>query len=129
MVGYTVLKEAITHPAAKFEIRMIKRPPDAPSSILGDYLNGLSIADRRRVFKRILGTAIVGPQRNPERYGDLGDGIYEIKSGQHRIPFFYAGKGIIVLTHGFFKTTQKAPPREISRARQLRDLYIRRFGE
>ncbi len=72
--------------------------------------------------------AVMGPHSQPERYGDLGDGIYEIKVGQHRIPFFYAGKGIIVLTHGFFKTTQQAPPAEIRRARDLHELYHQQMG-
>lgn len=72
--------------------------------------------------------AEMGPQPKPERYGDLGDGIYEMKIDQHRVPFFYAGEGIIVLTHGFHKTTQKAPRNEVQRARELRELYQQQFG-
>ncbi len=127
MVSYVVLRET-REPGYKFEIRMIKRPPKAIDSLIKQYLTGLSTAEQRKIFARILATASQGPKPKPEQYGDLGHGIYEIKIGQHRIPFFYAGQGLIVLTHGFFKTGQRAPGQQVLRARELRDLYVRRYG-
>ena len=45
----------------------------------------------------------------------------------HMIYFFFIGDRA-VLTHGFIKKTQKTPPREIERAKKIRDDYIERFG-
>lgn len=128
MVSYAVLADTSQVPNAKFEIRMIRRPAEAVQSLVKQYLDHVSRRDHTKIYAAIIEMVRRGPYPNPERYGDLGDGIYEIKVGQHRIPFFYAGRGIIVLTHGFFKTTQQAPPAEIRRARDLRELYNERYG-
>src|SRR5580658_1454675 len=55
---------------------------------------------------------------NPEKFGDLGGGLYEFKSFQIRMPFAYAKseRGLILITHGFVKKKSKAPKEEISRA-------------
>jgi len=128
MVGYAVLRGTEDRATYRFEIRMMKRPADAPESLVRRYTDGLSAAGQRKVYERVLAMALVGPHSNPERYGDLGDGIYELKVGQHRLPFFYDGKGVIVLTHGFLKRQRKAPPTEVRRAQELRDLYRRCYG-
>jgi phage-related protein len=128
MVGYTVIRSTRDRDRFQFEIRMLKRPAFAERSLVRQYLLGQSLRDQEKIVSRIMTMAEMGPKPRPERYGDLGEGIYEMKIDQHRIPFFYAGQGIIVLTHGFFKTTQKAPPREVRRARELRSLYDQQFG-
>ena len=46
----------------------------------------------------------------------------------YMIYFFFIGDRV-VLTHGFIKKTQKTPPREIERAKKIRDDYIERFGQ
>ncbi len=129
MVSYTVLPGTSDTSRFEFEMRMMKRPSFAEHSLVKQYLLSQQPRDQHKIASRIATMAEMGPEPKPERYGDLGDGIYEMKIDQHRIPFFYAGKGIIVLTHGFFKTTQKAPAREIRRARELRDLYQQQFGD
>lgn len=60
----------------------------------------------------------------------LGDGIFELRCKQssnitRALYFFYTGKKIIV-TNGFVKKTQKAPPNEIKIAKKRRDDWIRR---
>ena len=46
---------------------------------------------------------------NPEKFGDLGGGLYEFKSSQIRMPFAYAKneRDLILITHGFFKKKDK----------------------
>lgn len=103
---------------------MIRRPADADRSLVEDYLDRQSTRDRKKIVARIMAMAERGPHRNREKYGDLGDGIYTLKpDSQHRIPFFYGERGVIVLTHGFFKVQNEAPPAEVARSKQLRDLY------
>ena len=60
----------------------------------------------------------------------LEDGIFElrIKFGGNItriLYFFFVGKNII-LTNGFMKKTQKAPPSEITKAKQYRKIYLER---
>ena len=51
------------------------------------------------VLFRIAGD--LGKFRNPEKFGDLGGGMYEFKSFQIRMPFAYAKneRGLILITH------------------------------
>ena len=60
----------------------------------------------------------VGKFYNPEKFGDLGSGLFEFKSFQIRMPFAYARKerGLIVITHGVVKKKDKTPKSEIERA-------------
>ena len=68
------------------------------------------------LFKMIGDHGII---HNPEKLGNLKDGLFEFKSHQIRMPFAYAtppDRGIIVITHGFIKKSPKASPDEITRA-------------
>ena len=65
--------------------------------------------------------ATSGSTTNDQKFGDLGDGLYEFKSFQIRMPFAYAknDRRLILITHGFRKKKDKAPPAEIARARRI----------
>jgi phage-related protein len=86
-----------------------------------EFFDQLSIADKAKMMNlfRILGD--LGKHSNDQKFGDLGDGLYEFKSFQIRMPFAYAGneRGLILITHGFPKKRDKAPPSEIVRARRI----------
>lgn len=55
----------------------------------------------------------------------LGDALFELRVTQDgrslRVPYFFAGKGEIVLTHGFSKKTRRIPRGELRRAQAARD--------
>jgi phage-related protein len=55
---------------------------------------------------------------DPEKFGDLGGGLFEFKSFHIRMPFAYAKseRGLILITHGFIKKKAKTPKEEIARA-------------
>jgi hypothetical protein len=59
-----------------------------------------------------------GNFHNPEKFGDLGDGLFEFKSFQIRMPFAYAKteRRLILVTHGFIKKKNKTSSQEIKRA-------------
>jgi hypothetical protein len=46
---------------------------------------------------------------NPEKFGDLGGGLYEFKSFQIRMPFAYAKneRSLILITHGFSRRSTR----------------------
>ena len=86
-----------------------------------EFFDQLAIADKAKMDQlfRILGDN--EKHSNPKKFGDLGDGLYELKSFQIRMPFAYAKdeRGLILITHGFWKKRDKAPPSEIARARRI----------
>lgn len=59
-----------------------------------------------------------GRINNPEKCKSIGDGIFEMKSYQWRIPFFYhpVVKTHIVITHMFQKKQNIWPKEELRRA-------------
>ena len=86
-----------------------------------EFFDQLETADKAKVMNlfRILGDH--GKHTNPEKFGDLGQGLFEFKSFQIRMPYAYASdeKGMILITHGFWKKRDKASPSEIDRARKI----------
>ena len=63
----------------------------------------------------------------------LEDGIFELRAkvgtNISRVMYFFVIGNRAVLTHGFIKKTQKTPPREIERAKNIRDDYMKRCQE
>ena len=63
----------------------------------------------------------------------LEDGIFEIRgkvgSDISRVLYFFYFEGIIILTNGFVKKTQKTPKAEIERAKTYRKDYLERCEE
>ena len=59
----------------------------------------------------------------------LGDGLYEIKSGEVRAYFKYAKNRIIIVGFIVLKKTQKAPRRYIEQAKINIDRYIQEHKE
>ena len=67
-----------------------------------------------------------GPPRIKTKCRPLGGGVFELKPGAVRLPFFY-GEGrraTIIITHGFMKQTRKTPPRERHHAEGQRSIYL-----
>ncbi len=56
--------------------------------------------------------------RNEEKLKTLQDGLYELKSYQVRVIFFYhcTSRNVVVCTHGIVKKKDKLPPAELARA-------------
>ena len=83
-----------------------------------EFFDGLSQLDKAKLMALFQIAGDQGRFYNPEKFGDLGGGLYEFKSFQIRMPFAYAKneRGLIVVTHGFIKKKDKAPKEEIARA-------------
>ncbi len=102
-----------------FKIAFAKeRSGASPAEEFFDQLAPVDKAKLMNLF-RILGDH--GKHTNPEKFGDLADGLYEFKSFQIRMPFAYSQseKRLILITHGFWKKREKAPPAEVARARRI----------
>ena len=56
----------------------------------------------------------------------IGDGIWELRPGNNRIFYFFFEGNTYILLHQFRKKTMKTPKREINKAKQEKDDYIKR---
>ena len=83
-----------------------------------EFFERLSPLDKAKLMSLFRIAGDHGEFHNPEKLGDLGEGLYEFKSFQIRMPFAYAKRerGLILITHGFIKKKHKTPRAEIDRA-------------
>src|ERR1035441_8041308 len=83
-----------------------------------EFFDRVSVLDKAKMMALFQIAGDHGKFHNPEKFGDLGEGMYEFKSFQIRMPFAYAKneRGQILITHGFIKKKTKTPKEEITRA-------------
>ena len=97
-----------------------------------EFLDSLDIKMRQKMLRSIQALQDMGISLRMPLSESLDDGIFELraKTGTNisRVMYFFVVGDRAVLTHGFIKKTQKTPPREIKRAKKIRDDYIERFG-
>ncbi len=87
-----------------------------------EFFNQLSTSDKAKLHALFILAADHASTKNTEKFGNLGNGLFEFKSFQIRMPYAYATapeRAIILITHGFIKKSPKAPPSEIERARRI----------
>jgi hypothetical protein len=84
----------------------------------GKFFDALDLLDKAKLVALFRLAGDRGQFHNPEKFGDWGGGLFEFKSFQIRMPFAYAKneRGVIVVTHGFFKKKPRTPQEEIARA-------------
>lgn len=126
MIAYTTLKRG-----RRFEIRAIRRLQH-DASLLRQYITDSEIdeSDRQKMVKAISFLANHGTPSSREKYRKLQgqENLHELKVKPHRLVFFFDGQGVAVFTHGFAKRDDNTPDREIARAEELREAYLRTFG-
>ncbi|MGD0013175.1 MAG: type II toxin-antitoxin system RelE/ParE family toxin [Bryobacteraceae bacterium] len=85
-----------------------------------EFYDALSLEDKAKLDNLFRLLADHGRIANDEKSGVLDKGLFEFKSFQIRMPYAYASeRGLILITHGFYKKKDKAPKEEIGRARRI----------
>jgi len=79
---------------------------------------------RAAMFRRIVALA-QGNLLTGSIHHSIEDGIWQVSSGKYRLLYFYDAEHRIICTHYFVKKTDKMPSREIKKAREHRDNYLR----
>ena len=96
-----------------------------------EFLDSLDIKMRLKMLRSIQALQDMGISLRMPLSEALNDGIFELRAKVgtdiSRVMYFFVVGNQAVLTHGFVKKTQKTPPREIERAKKLRDDYVKRF--
>lgn len=106
-----------------------------------DHMDALlqapNLKKRHAALMRLFETfAREGAINNPERFKKVEGSdptLVEFKAFQERLIGFFAGRhdgrGLLFLTHGFKKKTDKIPPREITRAYRIRQAHLVNWRE
>lgn len=87
----------------------------------GDFLDGLEPRERTRldlIFERLGDGHGIRSRTQFRKLRDT-DGIFEVKSGQIRMPCFYAGRDLI-LAFGVRKKSNKLPKKDIRKASSMK---------
>lgn len=89
-----------------------------------EYIRGLPNDRQDALLVRMRHYADTGTLKVPQQLNHLGDGLMEFKLSEGpRVIFYHAGRrdrGLVILTHGFTKKSQKTPAVEIQRAKEIR---------
>jgi phage-related protein len=103
---------------AQTEVFFFREPKDDSVPLL-EWLEELPMRVQAKCTERIDRLAELGHELRRPEADFLRDGIYELRSsyqGKHyRMLYFFAGKAVVVLSHGLTKE-REVPPRDIDRA-------------
>ena len=93
-----------------------------------EYLESLPERDRKKLMALLRRASQYGPRKNKQKFRKLEGDIFEFKSFQDRLYWFYQPNNTIVLTHGSRKKADRADRAEIDRATDLMSRYLEDEG-
>ena len=114
------MKTSIWLRGAKFDIVLLSETDETEFE---SFFEGLTEADQKQVDAILERMADHGPILNVEKSRELEDGIYEFKTKNVRILWFYDEGRIVLISHGKMKnelTKNSSYRPEIDRATRLR---------
>ena len=103
---------------AQTEVFFFREPKDQSMPLL-EWLDQLPTKVKAKCTARIDRLGEMGHELRRPEADFLRDGIYELRASyqgvHYRMLYFFAGKAVVVLSHGLTKE-RKVPPREIDQA-------------
>jgi len=94
-----------------------------------EFVDALDDKAAAKIDAFIEGLRVYGNRMQGKFVKQLTDDRFELRVKQFdrifRVLFFYQPGMLIVITSGFQKKTQETPPAEITRAEQLRELWMK----
>ena len=101
---------------------------DADGTVpLLDWFQALESKARAKCWVRLERLAELGHELRRPEADFLRDGIYELRAKHsgvnYRMLYFFHGRSIVVVTHGFSKQRAQIPKREIDLASQRRNAF------
>jgi phage-related protein len=111
----------------EFTIEYVELPNGRPPA--REFVDSLDDKAAARIDAFIERLRVYGNRMQGKFVKKLTDDIFELRVKQFdrifRVLFFYQPGMLIVITSGFQKKTQETPPAEITRAEQLRRLWMK----
>ena len=95
-------------------------------SIALDYFESMNEKQQIKLLELFALMGNVGEIRNKEKFNNEGDKIYAFKLQPHRFLCFFE-EGKIIVTHAFYKKTQRLPKNEKGKALSLKKDYEMRI--
>lgn len=97
------------------------------------FIDSRSMNNQAKIYAYFEHLELKGPNL-PRPYSDiLEDGIHELRiklsGNQVRFLYFFVFEDFIVITHSFFKKTNKVPKSEIDKAITYRNDYLKRYNK
>ena len=103
---------------AQTEVFFFREPKDDSVPLL-EWLDGLPMKVQTKCTERIDRLGELGHELRRPEADFLRDGIHELRASyqgvHYRMLYFFAGKAVVVLSHGLTKE-REVPPREIDQA-------------
>lgn len=103
---------------AQTEVLFFREPKDDSVPLL-EWLDELPMKVKTKCTERIDRLGELGHELRRPEADFLRDGIYELRASyqgvHYRMLYFFAGKAVVVLSHGLTKE-REVPPREIDQA-------------
>ncbi len=96
-------------------------------SIALDYFESMNEKQQIKLLELFVLMGNVGEIRNKEKFNNEGDKIYAFKPQPYRFLCFFFEEGKIIVTHAFYKKTQKLPKNEKEKALLLKKDYEMRI--
>ena len=119
-------QEAVQKTDGRFEIEFYETK-DGKQPVK-EFLLSLDVKMRAKMLSMISLLQDNGYELREPYSKHLSDGIFELRakvgSDITRVLYFFYVERHIILTNGFFKKTQKTPPKEIDRAKKYRTDYL-----
>ena len=98
--------------------------------LVTEFLDGLDIKMRQKMLRSVKALQEIGIALRMPLSEYLEDDIFELRaklgSNISRVLYFFVVDDKAVLTHGFIKKTQKTPKKEIQKAKDIREEYLKR---
>lgn len=112
------------YPGAKFTIAFaVCEDGSSPGE---EFYDSLSDPDQAKVLKIFQYLGDQGDCFNRKKFKKIGDGFFEFKSHQIRMPCWFECDRVVVITHGFRKKGDDIPRGELQRAERIRSEDLRR---
>lgn len=114
---------------AQTDVLFFREPKDASVPLL-DWLEKLPEKVQAKCIERIDRLGELGHELRRPEADLLRDGIYELRASyqgvHYRMLYFFAGKAVVVLSHGLTKE-RMVPPRDIEQAVRRKNLVQAEF--
>jgi phage-related protein len=115
---------------AQAEVLFYREPEDDSVPLL-QWLGDLPTKVQAKCVERIDRLGELGHEMRRPESDFLRDGVYELRASyqgvHYRMLYFFAGKSVVVVSHGLTKK-REVPPREIDQALRRKQLVEADFG-